>query len=74
MDAITKEQYESLQQGELHPTLPAHIKSDITYVKTILLTTEGDNYYVQYVELDELCEAEIKDILTSGSDFVRLSV
>tara|TARA_B100001059_G_scaffold230068_1_gene263684 strand:+ start:544 stop:768 length:225 start_codon:yes stop_codon:yes gene_type:complete len=74
MDAITKEQYEALQQGELHPTLPDHIKSDITYVKTILLTTEGAEYYVQYVELDELCEAEIRDIMTSGSDFIRMSV
>ena len=74
MDAITKEQYEALQQGKLHPSLPANILSDIMYIKTILLTNEGDNYYVQYVELDELCEAEIKDILTSGSDFIRLSV
>ena len=74
MDAITKEQYEALQQGKLHPSLPAHILSDIMYIKTILLTTEDDKYYVQYVELDELCEAEIMDIMTSGSDFIRLSV
>ena len=74
METLTKEQYEALQQGELHPTLPAHIKSDIAYIKTILLTNEDDNYYVQFVELDELCSAEIEDIMMSGSDFIRLSV
>ena len=74
MESITKEQYNALKLGKLHPSLPPNILSDIMYIKTILLTAEGENYYVQYIELDELSEAEIVDIMSSDGDFIRLSV
>ena len=73
MESLTKAQFESLLDCKLHPTLPAHIKSDIEYVKTVLLTAEGGRYYVEYVELEELCDEEIKETMTRGH-LIRLSV
>ena len=74
MEEITEKQYLALRMGVLHPSLPQHIASDIMHVKTILITAESKKYYVQYLELDELCEAEIVDIMNSNSDFIRLCV
>jgi hypothetical protein len=67
MESINQSQYNNLLNGKLDPTLPDHVISDIQYIKTILLSKQDNNYFVEYVELDELCQEEISEITTHGS-------
>ena len=66
MESITQSQYNSLLNKQIPSSLDAHIVSDIQYVKTILLTQESNNYYLEYVELNELHQEEISEISQRG--------
>ena len=75
MDVITRKQYEELKKCKMHPSLSKRVLENIMRVKTIVLTSEGGNYYVRCVELGKLCESEIRGIMiSSSSDFVRLGL
>lgn len=67
MESINQSQYNNLLNGKLDSTLPDHVISDIQYIKTILLTQEDNNYYLDYVELDELCKEEIEETKQHGT-------
>ena len=67
MESINQSQYNNLLNGKLDPTLPDHVISDIQYIKTILLSKQDNSYFVEYVELDELCQEEISEMSTRGS-------
>ena len=66
MESINQSQYNNLLNGKLDPTLPDHVISDIQYIKTILLSRQNNNYFLEYVELDELCKEEIFKITEHG--------
>ena len=67
MESINQSQYNNLLNGKLDSTLPDHVISDIQYIKTILLSKQDNNYFVDYIELDELCKEEIADIRNHGT-------
>ena len=67
MESITQPQFNNLLKGQIDPTLPSHIQSDIAYIKTILLTQHGDEFFVEFIELDELCEEEIEETKARGT-------
>ena len=67
MESINQSQYNNLLNGKLDSTLPDHVISDIQYTKTILLSKQNNNYFVEYVELDELCQEEITELSDRGS-------
>lgn len=67
MESINQSQYNNLLNGKLDSTLPDHVISDIQYTKTILLSKKDNNYFVEYVELDELCQEELSEMVNHGS-------
>ena len=67
MESITQTQFNNLLNSQIDPTLPSHIQSDIEYIKTILLTQHGDEFFVEFIELDELCEEEIEETKARGT-------
>jgi hypothetical protein len=67
MESINQSQYNNLLNGKLDSTLPDHVISDIQYTKTILLSKQNNNYFVEYVELDELCQEELSEMSHHGS-------
>ena len=66
MEPITQDQFNTLLTGQIPSTLDEHVKSDIRYLKTILLTQQGNNYYLEFIELDELHQEEIDEIHGRG--------
>ena len=72
MEEITKKQYEVLMSGEIDKTLSENIKLDIEYLKTVLLREESGMYFVECVEVDELCREEFLEVVGSG-EFIRFS-
>ena len=67
MELITQHQFNNLLKGQIDPTLPSHTQADIDFIKTILLTQQGDEYFVEFIELSELCEEEIAEIEARGT-------
>ena len=67
MESITQSQFNNLLAGQIDTTLASHIQSDIAYIKTILLKQQGDEFFVDFVELDELCEEEIAETKARGT-------
>jgi hypothetical protein len=67
MESINQSQYNNLLNGKLDSTLPDHVISDIQYTKTILLSKQNNNYFVEYVELDELCQEEVTGLSDHGT-------
>ncbi len=67
MNSITQSQYENLINGKVDSTLDTNIQSDIKYVKTILLTQQDNEFFVEFIELDELCEEEIEETKARGT-------
>ncbi len=67
MNSITQSQYENLINGKVDSTLDTNIQSDIKYVKTILLTQQDNEFFVEFIELDELCEEEITGCMNRGT-------
>ena len=67
MESINQSQYNNLLNGKLDSTLPDHVISDIQYTKTILLSKQNNNYFVEYIELDELCQEELSEMSHHGS-------
>ena len=67
MNSITQSQYENLINGKVDSTLSSNIQSDIKYVKTILLTQQDNEFFVEFIELDELCEEEITECMNRGT-------
>lgn len=67
MESINQSQYNNLLNGKLDSTLPDHVISDIQYTKTILLSKKDNNYFVEYIELDELCQEELSEMVNHGS-------
>tara|TARA_B100000212_G_scaffold322229_1_gene281428 strand:- start:3005 stop:3223 length:219 start_codon:yes stop_codon:yes gene_type:complete len=67
MNSITQSQYENLINGKVDSTLDTNIQSDIKYVKTILLTQQDNEFFVEFIELDELCEEEITECMNRGT-------
>lgn len=66
METITQAQYNALLNGQIPSTLDKHIKSDIQYTKTILLTQQNNNHYLECIELDALCQEEIAETKQRG--------
>ncbi len=67
MEEITKLQYDALMAYVIHPSLPENVKSDIDCVKSVLLTTQNGKYFLDYIEFEELCEEEIREIKAAGT-------
>ena len=67
MEPITRSQYNALLNRQIPQDLDPHIIADIRYIKNILLTQEGNNYYLEYVELDMLSAQEIVEMKRRGT-------
>tara|TARA_Y100000589_G_C27044767_1_gene584703 strand:- start:807 stop:1025 length:219 start_codon:yes stop_codon:yes gene_type:complete len=67
MESITQTQFNNLLKGQLDSTLASHIQADINFIKTILLTQHGEEYFVEFIELSELCEEEIAETKARGT-------
>ena len=67
MESITQTQFNNLLKGQVDPTLPSHTQADINFIKTILLTHQVDEFFVEFVEFDELCEEEIAETKARGT-------
>lgn len=66
METITQSQYNTLLNRQIPQDLEPHIIADIQYIKDILLTQEGDNFYLELIEIDALCPEEIAEIKSRG--------
>ena len=67
MEQITQSQYNSLLNRQIPPTLDPNVIADIRYIKNILLSKEGGNYYLEYVELNMLTPQEIAEMKRRGT-------
>ena len=67
MDPITQSQFNNLLKGQIDPTLASHLQSDINFIKTILLTQQGDEFFLEMIDLSELCEEEIVETKARGT-------
>ena len=67
MESITQTQFNNLLKGQVDHTLPSHTQADINFIKTILLTHQVDEFFVEFVEFDELCEEEIAETKARGT-------
>ena len=67
METITLNQYNTLLNGTIPSDLPDYIKDDITYVKTILLCQYENEFFVEYIELNELTDEEITETKQRGT-------
>ena len=67
MEQITQSQYNSLLNRQIPPTLDPNVIADIRYIKNILLSKEGGNYYLEYVELNMLSAQEIAEMKRRGT-------
>ena len=71
METITEIQFNNLVASPTSeiPRLPSHIQGDISSLRKctkngkahLLLTQHGDNFYLEYVEVDMLCPEEIAE-------------
>ena len=67
MESITQIQFNNLLKGQIDPTLASHLQADINFIKTILLTQQGDEFFVELIELSELCDEEIAETRARGT-------
>ena len=67
MESITQTQFNNLLKGQIDPTLASHIQDDINFIKTILLTQQGDEFCVEFIDSSELCEEEIAENKSRGT-------
>tara|TARA_B100001175_G_C19284904_1_gene530640 strand:- start:182 stop:400 length:219 start_codon:yes stop_codon:yes gene_type:complete len=67
MESITQSQFNNLLKGQVDLTLASHVQADINFIKTILLTQQGDEYFVEFIDLSELCEEEISENKSRGT-------
>ena len=71
METITEIQFNNLVSSPTTeiPRLPSHIQDDISSLRDctkngkahLLLTQHGDDFYIEYVEVDMLCPEEIAE-------------
>ena len=67
MESITQTQFNNLLKGRIDTTLASHLQADINFIKTILLTQQNDEFFVELIELSELCEEEIAETKARGT-------